>query len=162
MDRPARRVTAGSFVASSRRRKVMGGGGLPRRPADCVQQIVEKCNWRRTPGLMLIDDESLVAVRWARLRQSWCGNRGAAMTARDSEREKIKPKSYAIYIGVTGDVPHQSQREAYKVDSTVRCDDATPTWRKAVGHINTLRSQPRHPPHDGPVRQTRTLPPQST
>jgi len=126
MDKSARQVTAGSVGSSSRRRKVMGGGGRPRLPAACVQQFVEEYNWRRTRGLMLRENDSRVAVRRARRRKSWCGHRCAAMTEGDSERVQIKPKSCA-YIGVTGDVPQKSQREAYKVDSTMRCDDATPT-----------------------------------
>jgi len=77
---------------------------------------------------MLRENNNRVAVRRARRRQSWCGNRGAAMTAGESDRVQIKQtKSCAIYIGVTGDAPHKSQREAYMVDSTMRCDEATPT-----------------------------------
>jgi len=40
---------------------------------------------------MLRENDNRVAVRRARSRQSSCGNRGAAMTAGESDRVKIKP-----------------------------------------------------------------------
>jgi len=40
---------------------------------------------------MLRENDNRVAVRRARSRQSSCGNRGAAMTAGESDRVQIKP-----------------------------------------------------------------------
>jgi len=56
------------------------------------------------------------------LRHSRCGD-----DRRGQRQGANQARLCAIYIGVTGDAPHKSQREAYKVDSTMRCDDATPT-----------------------------------